>query len=67
MCTNQGVRAFLPVDRAIEVKAVDSQQAGHVLVVWGLSSGQQVEHLEAGLVMAVMFMAQALLEHGDPS
>jgi hypothetical protein len=35
--------------------AVDPQQARHILAGVGLPSGQEVEHLEAGLLMAVMF------------
>jgi hypothetical protein len=45
--------------------AMDAWQARHVLAGVGLPTGQQVKHLQAGLLVALMFMLQALLEHGD--
>jgi len=44
---------------------MDAQQARHVLAGAGLPTGQQVQHLQAGLLMAIVLMWQALLERGD--
>jgi hypothetical protein len=44
---------------------VDAQQAGHLLAVPGLPAGQAVEHVQTALLVAVMFMVQALLEPRD--
>jgi hypothetical protein len=40
-------------------------QARHVLARAGVPAGQQVQHLQTGLLVAVMFMVQALFERGD--
>jgi hypothetical protein len=45
--------------------AMDAQQARHVLAGAGLPAGQQVQHLQAGLLVGVMLMMLALLEHRD--
>jgi hypothetical protein len=44
---------------------MDSQKMRHVLAGMGLPTGQEVEHLQARLLVAVMFMWQALLESRD--
>jgi hypothetical protein len=42
--------------------AGDPQQVGHVLARVGWPSGQEVEHLEAGFLMAVMFTLPSVFE-----
>jgi hypothetical protein len=44
---------------------MDAQQARHVLAGAGSPPGQQVKQLQAGLLVTVRFMWQALLERGD--
>jgi len=45
--------------------AIDAQQPRLVLAGVGWSAGQQVQPLQAGLLMAVMFMWQARFERGN--
>jgi hypothetical protein len=45
-------------------EAVDTQQAGHLLAVPGLPGSQQVEHVQTGLLVAVMFLLQSRLQSG---
>jgi hypothetical protein len=44
--------------------AMHAHQAGDVLAGLGLATRQEVEHLQAGLLVAVMVMVQAPLERG---
>jgi hypothetical protein len=44
---------------------MDAQQTRHVLAGVGLPTGQHVQHLQAGLLVAIMFMSQALFERGN--
>jgi hypothetical protein len=58
MKTPGGVKCQPATDRV----AVDAQQAGHLLAVVGLPTRQQLEHLQAQLLVTVMFTLQPALE-----
>jgi hypothetical protein len=41
---------------------MDSEELGHLLASVGLPAGQDIQHLEAGLLVAVMFPLKPVFE-----
>jgi hypothetical protein len=60
----QGVQAprGLNSQPAADGLAVHSQEVRHLLARLGVPAGQQIEHLEARLFMAIMLTLQPMLE-----
>jgi hypothetical protein len=62
----KGVRAMHGRQQGVKSPPVSKARDQHAnLAGVGLPTGQHVQHLQAGLLVAIMFMLQALFERGN--